>query len=126
MSVAHGPKAGRAHTNTYVETSHLAGRALQRIRANPKRVATCMVLCIYATSYLTLSCLGEYRLSNHGGADWRVVWCPPCLTVQKGPWNALRSRARVFVTDLGVIYYPLILLDRACWHPNRDPDSDWT
>ena len=87
----------------------------------PARLLVAAAVSVYTLIYVVLSLSGEYRLSNHGGQDWRNVWCPRHLTRWETPRNFFRSRPRVFLTGMGACYLPLLLIDRTLVHPTDAP-----
>jgi hypothetical protein len=72
------------------------------------------LLALYALSYAPFSLAGEYTIANHGGMDWRREWVPARVAYT---YRALSGRHKVGFTPAGVVYLPLVLVDRVLWHP---------
>ncbi len=67
--------------------------------------------------YILLSLQGEYVVSNHGGADWNLEWCPKGLA---HGYVGMVGRHKTTYTMSGLYYFDCILIDRWLWHP-----TDW-
>ena len=103
-------------------------------RSKVARVCLCAAafLLIYLVSYIPLSLAGGYYWSQTGDRRWNyglavsdiIVWEPAWCRYQWCFLNIKRERVSRG-NSLGYFYSPLILLDRALFHPTtRIMDKD--
>ena len=76
---------------------------------------------VYVLIYLPFSLDGRFVQSNHGGADWRISWCPRGMVRtyrndRTFNGQTFRGRQKTETTALGMLFWPLTLLDNLLWH----------
>jgi hypothetical protein len=87
---------------------------MKKINKKQLNIAISVFFTIYIVSYIVLSIYGKYTLDISGDTKvfnsvWPVhdvsIWQPKCLILGRNNWNYF-----------GLIYMPLIELDRTVWH----------
>ena len=72
-------------------------------------------LAAYFGLYVVLSTQGRYIGANYGGDDNETVWAPALLVERE-----LGIRWHEGPTLAGIVYMPLVEIDRRVWHRSRD------